>query len=659
MNKRPSSGKKDSFKSSRDKGGATGGKREKAPGRDKPFAKRSDDKKPFDRSARDRKDDTKPGGRPKYNAEGSGDKPYSKRSDDRNERPSRDKGDDTRSFKPRGEATGDRPYAKREEGKRSSERPGRFKKDDGKTYKPNTFESEKGTPRYKDDKRVFDQPKREDGRLGKKTASGDKPFTKRGDDRKTFDKTGRIKKEEPRTYKPNTFESNSDQDFENHPDAKKPADRPVREKKEDSRPFRERNDSTGERPYAKRNDDRKDGDRPFAKRSDDKKPYGKVAGAKSDRTEGSGDRKAGKKPFEKKTEGRIVKKTYGPQGSYGDDKPDRNRKEGSFARSIDYKNRPDRPDMPVPDGPKMPKAKREKDSEPIEIEKEKTAFKTPHKHKAADKVAAPRPEYVEGVTPGGKTKRKRKHADDDDEEDDDAGADKQMTLNKYIAHSGECGRREAAELVKQGKVKVNGELVMDPGYRVQDTDMITLVGKKLQPIKDFAYVLLNKPKGFITTTEDPQERKTVMDLVDNSGVDRLYPVGRLDRNTSGLLLLTNDGDLAQKLSHPGYAIKKVYQVTLDKSLTKADFEKVAAGVTLDDGIAIVDEVAYLESKNEIGLEIHSGRNRIVRRIFESMGYVVEKLDRVMYAGLTKKNLPRGKWRFLTDQEIIRIKHFKS
>jgi 23S rRNA pseudouridine2605 synthase len=255
--------------------------------------------------------------------------------------------------------------------------------------------------------------------------------------------------------------------------------------------------------------------------------------------------------------------------------------------------------------------------------------------------------------------RKKKYFEDDEEDEEVVAAPESMPLNKYIAHSGECSRRDAAELVRQGKVKVNGELIVDPGYKVKLEDLVTLVGKKLKPIKGLAYILLNKPKGYITTNEDPQGRKTVMELVAGAGVDRLFPVGRLDRETSGLLLITNDGDLTQKLCHPSYNIKKVYQVTLDKPLTKADFEKIVAGVELEDGKAIVDEIAYLESKNELGLEIHSGRNRIVRRIFESLGYVVEKLDRMMYAGLTKKNLPRGKWRFLDEREIVLLKHFKS
>lgn len=238
-------------------------------------------------------------------------------------------------------------------------------------------------------------------------------------------------------------------------------------------------------------------------------------------------------------------------------------------------------------------------------------------------------------------------------------AAERMTLNKYLAHSGISSRRDAAAIIKEGKVTVNGEVKREPGYRVQPGDKVLLEGKKMEPVREMVYVLLNKPKGFITTTEDDRGRRTVMELVQGAGVDRLYPVGRLDRNTTGVLLLTNDGDLAQKLSHPKYEARKIYQVTLDKAFAKPDFDKVLAGVQLEDGVAVVDKLAYLAQKNELGLEIHSGRNRIVRRIFESLGYEVEKLDRVMYAGLTKKNLPRGKWRLLTEKEVIVLKHFKS
>ncbi|MCB0700621.1 MAG: rRNA pseudouridine synthase [Chitinophagales bacterium] len=234
-----------------------------------------------------------------------------------------------------------------------------------------------------------------------------------------------------------------------------------------------------------------------------------------------------------------------------------------------------------------------------------------------------------------------------------------MPLNKYIAHCGVCSRREAADLVKEGKIKVNGKVATEPGYKVLPKDKVEYKGKPLSYKKDLVYVLLNKPKNYITTTDDPKQRRTVMDLVKGVKADRIYPVGRLDRNTTGLLLMTNDGELAQKLSHPKYNIKKVYKVTVDKQLTEAHFEEIMKGLTLEDGPVKVDALAYLEDKNEIGIEIHSGRNRIVRRIFEHLGYVVVKLDRVMYAGLTKKNIPRGKWRQLTDKEVIMLKHFKG
>jgi 23S rRNA pseudouridine2605 synthase len=231
-----------------------------------------------------------------------------------------------------------------------------------------------------------------------------------------------------------------------------------------------------------------------------------------------------------------------------------------------------------------------------------------------------------------------------------------MPLNKYIAHCDVCSRRDAVTLIKEGKVTVNGELITEPGFKVTIEDVITLNDKKLVVQKNLIYILMNKPKGFITTTDDPKGRHTVMELVESHIEERVFPVGRLDRNTTGLLLLTNDGELTQKLSHPKHEIKKVYKATLDKNLSKDDFEKILKGVVLEDGPAPVDQLEYLETKNEIGLEIHSGKNRIVRRIFESLGYEVEKLDRVMYAGLTKKNVLRGKWRFLTKQEVINLKH---
>lgn len=237
--------------------------------------------------------------------------------------------------------------------------------------------------------------------------------------------------------------------------------------------------------------------------------------------------------------------------------------------------------------------------------------------------------------------------------------EEKMPLNKYISRAGVCSRREAAELIKAGEVKVNGTINKEPGYKVVEGDVISYQGNDLEKQEKTVYLLLNKAKDYITTTDDPEGRKTVMDLFTDVE-ERIFPVGRLDRNTTGLLLLTNDGNLAQKLSHPKFNNKKVYQVKLDKELEEEHFEKIQKGLELEDGIADVDSLAYTnpETKAEIGIEIHIGKNRIVRRIFEHLGYEVKQLDRVMYAGLTKKNLPRGKWRSLTDKEIIFLKHFK-
>lgn len=241
-----------------------------------------------------------------------------------------------------------------------------------------------------------------------------------------------------------------------------------------------------------------------------------------------------------------------------------------------------------------------------------------------------------------------------------SGAKQQeMPLNKFIAHAGICARRDAAEMVKKGLVKVNNQLVTEPGHKVSAKDEIQVNGKKIFLAKNLVYILINKPKDYITTTDDPQKRKTVLDLIQRATRERVYPVGRLDRNTSGVLLLTNDGDLSQKLTHPSHEVKKIYQVTLDKPLDKKDFDQILKGITLEDGPASVDVLAYpdLKDKTQIGVEIHSGRNRIVRRIFEHLGYDVKNLDRVMFAGLTKKNIERGKWRYLSEKEVRDLKHF--
>jgi len=230
-----------------------------------------------------------------------------------------------------------------------------------------------------------------------------------------------------------------------------------------------------------------------------------------------------------------------------------------------------------------------------------------------------------------------------------------MRLNQFIAHAGICSRRKADELILNGEIYVNGEKITSLGQKVSSKDVVSYQGKPIYAEKK-SYILLNKPKDYITTTDDPQERKTVMDLIRDASRERIYPVGRLDRNTTGLLLFTNDGDLAAKLAHPSTNIQKLYHVTLNKTLKSGDLLKISEGVELEDGFIQVDTIAYVEgaSHKEVGVQIHSGKNRIVRRIFESLGYEIEKLDRSMYAGLTKKDLSKGKWRHLTEKEVMEL-----
>ena len=231
----------------------------------------------------------------------------------------------------------------------------------------------------------------------------------------------------------------------------------------------------------------------------------------------------------------------------------------------------------------------------------------------------------------------------------------EIRLNRFISQSGVCSRREADEFILAGVVTVNGQVVTELGTKIMPTDEVRFHDEKLQGEKN-VYLVLNKPKGYVTSLDDPHAEKTVMDLVKNACTERVYPVGRLDKNSLGLLLITNDGDITRQLTHPSYRKKKIYQVTLDKPLTRADMDSLTEGITLEDGDIFADEVAYAsEDKRTVGVEIHSGRNRIVRRMFEHLGYAVQKLDRVYYAGLTKKNLKRGDWRFLTRDEVMRLK----
>lgn len=269
--------------------------------------------------------------------------------------------------------------------------------------------------------------------------------------------------------------------------------------------------------------------------------------------------------------------------------------------------------------------------------------------KETDRTDRPRKKLAlkESVHP---VKSRKREAEDDS-----------IRLNKFIANSGMCSRREADRMIEAGIVSVNGKIVTELGTKIQPNDKVKYGDESINREKP-VYLLLNKPKGFITTTDDPDKRKTVMALIAGACKERVYPVGRLDRNTTGLLLFTNDGNIAKKLTHPRYGIKKIYHVEIDKNLVKADYEAISAGLKLDDDFIRVDAIEYIgdgKDKKQIGIELHSGQNRIVRRIFEHFEYKVVRLDRVYYAGLTKKNLPRGTWRFLEEQEINMLKMISS
>ncbi len=338
--------------------------------------------------------------------------------------------------------------------------------------------------------------------------------------------------------------------------------------------------------------------------------------------------KGGFKPWEKKESGNS---NYKPRAY----------KEGSSnADSADNKRSYVKKDNYITDGDKSKFADkkggpaRSTDSRPYRKREEGSGYK--RKEDRGERIAP--------------TTRSRKTAEPKD--------DGLIRLNRYIANSGICSRRKADELIEAGVISVNGVPISELGHKVDPyKDEVRYNGELLKREKK-VYVLLNKPKDYITTTDDPQERKTVMQLVEKASRERIYPVGRLDRNTTGLILMTNDGELADKLSHPRNGITKIYHVELSKNLSQGDFNKIEFGLELEDGIIKPDNISYVAgaSKKEIGIQIHSGKNRIVRRIFEHLGYDVVKLDRVVYGNLTKKDLPRGRWRFLEEHELIQIKH---
>ena len=398
-----------------------------------------------------------------------------------------------------------------------------------------------------------------------------------------------------------------------------------RKTSDDSRPFRERSESFKDKPRKTSDDSRPFKERNEEYKSKDRKP--------------SGDNR----PFKERNEAYKNK----DRKTSGDSRPFRERNEAykSKDRKTSDESRPFR------DKSDSYKDKNRKSSDYSRPFKDKSE---PYRDKSK--------KFTEDILPSADFKKSR----DDKRPSErlrsfssDSEKSSQIRLNKYVANSGICSRREADTLIESGVIKVNGKVITELGTKINADDVVEYANAKIKNEK-LVYVLLNKPKDFITTMDDPQGRRTVMELVRKACRERIYPVGRLDRNTTGVLLFTNDGELAKKLIHPKYNVKKIYNVLLDRKLAQDDMLKISEGIYIDDEMIQVDDIAYVEEgknviKREIGIQIHSGQNRVVRKIFESLGYEVIKLDRVFFAGLTKKDLPRGKWRVLTKTEIAFLK----
>jgi 23S rRNA pseudouridine2605 synthase len=450
-----------------------------------------------------------------------------------------------------------------------------------------------------------------------------KPF---GDKRKKF---GDEERGEKRSYGDDRGEKKSRGSYGDR--EKKPYARKEygdREKKSYAKKYGE---ERGEKRSYVRKDEGDGEKKPYAKK------YGEERGEKRPyirKSSGDGE----KRPFEKKYGGeRGEKKSFGRK-SYGDgEKKPYEKKFGDKERA----------------GRKPYVRKEQGDDEKSSFEKRYTGeegernenYGKPYKKRSYEKKDYGDKKFGD--------KKPRKRTSPTPPKNDDG----LIRLNKYIANAGICSRREADDLIKAGAITVNGKVVTEMGHKISPEDEVNYGGGIIKKEKK-VYVLLNKPKDYITTVEDTHARKTVMDLIKGAGRERLYPVGRLDRNTTGILLLTNDGDMTKKLTHPSHEVKKIYQVSLDQNLRGEDFRKIAEGIELEDGLVKVDEISFVgdgKDRKEVGIELHSGRNRVVRRIFEHLGYEVVKLDRVFFAGLTKKDLPRGKWRFLSEKEIGYLK----
>ena len=541
-------------------------------------------------------------------------------------------------------SSSDKPKRPRTSGDSSEKRP-YTKREDSDGPRKSYGDSEKS---FSGEKRAYG--KRQDGSFKSKSSSGfgggeKRSYTKRDDSdgpRKSFGDGERkpfVKREDGKYESAGSRKSYGDGEKRSYT-KREDSDRPRKSFGDGERkPFVKREDGKYESAGPRKSYD--DGEkRSYTKREDSDRPR---------KSFGDGERK----PFVKREDGKY--ESAGPRKSYGDgekrsytkredgDRPRRSFGDGERKPFVKREGGDfDKPRKSYGDGERKPYAKREGG----DFDKPRKSYDD---KKSFDKPYEPRLSKTQRVV------EKSKKAGPSKTSDQKGVSDDAVRLNRYVANAGICSRREADVLIATGVVTVNGKIVTEMGYKVNPTDVVTYGGV---PIKNEVkkYLLLNKPKDYITTMDDPEERKTVMELIRKACKERLYPVGRLDRNTTGVLLFTNDGDLTAKLTHPKFNVRKVYHVVLDKRITSEDFRTLSEGVELADGPIKPDAIEYVgEGKSELGVEIHSGRNRIVRRLFEHLGYEVMKLDRVVFAGLTKKDLPRGKHRFLTPKEIDFLK----
>ncbi len=536
-----------------------------------------------------------------------------------------------------------------------------FNSDEKKPFEKKPYQKREGTFNKSFDKPFEKKP------YEKREGSFDKPYRKRTDNEGFNTDEKKPFERKPYQKREGTFNKSFDKPFEKKPYEKREGsfDKPYRKRinkegfnTDEKKPFERK-------PYQKREGTfNKSFDKPF-----EKKPYEKREGSFDKpyrkRTDNEGFNTDEKKPFEKKPyqkrEGSFNKSFDKPfeKKEFKPRHEDADSKLGFEDFSYGEETKPNPKNKFAREGHiAVIKGKKKTENDTVE------QFKERRKRSRSSNITTPNYNFdkFKSAEEQMKERNKRimsrgKQKGDEPVKNEADTDEKEVRLNRFIANAGVCSRREADVLIQEGRVKINDEVMTEMGYRVKPTDSVYLDDEALKRER-IVYVLLNKPKDHITTTDDPEGRKTVMNLVRKACNERIYPVGRLDRNTTGLLLMTNDGALAEKLAHPSNNIKKIYQILLAKPMTEEDFDKIAGGMELEDGEIKVDKISIIsEDSTAVEVHIHSGKNRIVRRIFEQLDYEVLRLDRVAYAGLTKKGLERGEWRYLTEQEVIRLKYF--